>query len=422
MVDGMRERLRSRAASPGKIRELAVTLFMKAKSEPPRAESMLSAAARQARSLQSRDRRFLFDGLYEIIRYESRLKERLKTSDPLALWLGWLVHDGYDPVRAREHYLEVNPSMTGPPFEEAQLLSEPTSLPVYAGLHPEIASPLLDRYGDAIWNWVDASNERAPVTLRANLKKTSPGELAKRLASEGIPTHPGEWCEESLHVEGRHNLVGMRSFRDGWFEIQDEGSLLLSKLVPSEGRGLDLCAGAGGKTLAIAAEYEGSILATDIREAPLNELLRRAQRAGVQVQTRLLPRDGSWPPHLAERTFDWVLVDAPCTGLGVLRRHPVHRWMVDPERLNTLTATQDLLLDRAASVTSPGGFLIYGTCSPMPAENHERIQAFLDRTPGWQIVPASGPPSCLEGSFLCCEPHVHHTDGFFGAKLQRVDP
>ena len=98
---------------------------------------MLASAARKARSLQSRDRRFLFDGLYQLIRYESRLKERLKTSDPLVLWLGWLVHDGYDPERARDHYLTANPAMTCPAFEEAQLLGERTSLPVYAGLHPE---------------------------------------------------------------------------------------------------------------------------------------------------------------------------------------------------------------------------------------------------------------------------------------------
>ena len=419
MVDPAFERSRSRAASPGRIRDLAVELFQRALDAPRRAESLFAKQARQARSLQSRDRRYLFEGLYQMIRYEARLREHLNTTDLLALWLGWLVHDGLDPALARTSFEDAKPGHTVPEFEAAQALMTRTSLPVYAGVHPSIADRLHAHYGEEVWDWVDASNRRAPVSLRANLKKTHTAALVDALNSEGIETRPGRWCPESLHVIGRHNLMGSRCFRDGLFEVQDEGSVLLSKLIPDRGEGLDLCAGAGGKTLARAAETRGSILATDIRSGALNELQKRATRAGVQVKTRLLPPDGTWPADLEERRFDWILVDTPCSGLGVLRRHPAHRWIVDPETLSDLIHTQDSLLDRAAAQISPGGMLIYGTCSSLPIENEARITAFLERHPDWEVRPAPVPEPCRSGPYLHCEPHIHDTDGFFGATLHR---
>ena len=219
-------------------------------------------------------------------------------------------------------------------------------------------------------------------------------------------------------------------------EVQDEGSQLLALLADAR-PGLavcDLCAGAGGKTLALGAAMggQGRLVAADVdpgRLAAARPRLRRAGLSGVELQ-RL---EGAGDPWLAAQAggFDRVLVDAPCSGTGTWRRSPDARWRLDPQRLEALQTTQDELLRTAAALVAPGGRLVYATCSLLPAENEERVAAFLARQPGFAPLPVeavwaealgtAGPPeaACHAGG-LRLTPARHGTDGFCLAILERA--
>lgn len=270
--------------------------------------------------------------------------------------------------------------------------------------------------GDRAGPFIAASNQRAEVQIRANIARIDRQALATLLAEDGILTKPCRLAPHGLTVQGRANLRGHRAFSRGLFEVQDEGSQLLAELVPSVGSVLDLCAGAGGKSLALAASG-ARVHALDVRARPLLELQKRARRAGLTILTDTLSSDGALPSHIpADYDADAVLVDAPCSGSGTWRRHPELRW-----RLTELAQTATLqasILARAASLVRPGGVLVYGTCSVLPAENEAQVDRFLGRHPDFRLEPLGRPD--LGGDVLRLAPDTHGTDGFFGAKLRRA--
>lgn len=407
MID---QRLLAKAAGPGRVRGIGMELYRAALDDPHHAGRVLHEGLRRARALHSRERRFVGDVLHDLIRYGPTLDRALEQEDPRVRWLGWLVHLGLPPDDVAAHWS--GPSV---PWERAQALLRGVPPSVLSGLHPDIYAELERSLGDATLDFVHASNARASTVLRANRRRTDRAGLIRRLAAEGVETRPGPWTVDAVIVEGRANLVGTRAFREGWFEVQDGGSQALAALVPERGPGLDLCAGAGGKTLAVAARGAGPVLATDVRRGALAELRRRAERAGTPTQTRQI-RDAPLPSDLG--TFPWVLVDAPCSGLGVLRRHPEHRWQVDGERLDYLTALQARLLRRGAGRVRPGGVLIYGTCSVLTRENEDIVEDFLRETDDFHLEAASE-RAPLGGRFLRTAPHTHDCDGLFGAVLRR---
>ena len=299
------------------------------------------------------------------------------------------------------------------------------------GAYPPWLEPeLRDRFGDDVVAEMQALLARAPVDLRVNRLKGERAEAEAALAAVGIAAAPTPYSPLGLRLRARADLSHLALFRTGLVEPQDEGSQLVALLVGARPRMqvVDLCAGAGGKTLALAAEMEnrGQIYACDSDPRRLGRLAPRLERAGVRnVQShRVLGEGGPLLGELAGKA-DRVLLDVPCSGTGAWRRHPEARWQLTPDDLARDRALQAALLDRAAALVRPGGRIVYATCSLLPAENERQVQAFLGRHGGFALLPAAAawtvaaplPPG--SDTYLRLTPQRHGTDGFFAAVLER---
>lgn len=264
--------------------------------------------------------------------------------------------------------------------------------------------------------------DRAPLDLRVNRLKADVAAVREAfpdaLPVAGVP--------DALRLPADTDVEASQPYRDGWVEVQDAGSQIVTLAAgASPGAQLvDLCAGAGGKTLALAAAMagRGAILATDSDRPRLSRLLPRAQRAGVSIiETRLLN-----PGREAEPLADWaeradvVLIDAPCSGTGTWRRNPEARWRLTPDRLARLAETQARLLDVAAQLVRPGGAVVHIVCSLLDVEGRDQADAFLARHPGWIAAPVALPAGSPHGPGMRLTPLSHSTDGFFVAKLVRA--
>ncbi|MCE9666770.1 RsmB/NOP family class I SAM-dependent RNA methyltransferase [Myxococcus stipitatus] len=314
-----------------------------------------------------------------------------------------------------------------------EALPERERFPIAASLPDFLAEHFLRLYGANAAAAAEAMNERAPLTVRANLLKEDRDALARRLAAEEVQATPTPLSPLGLHLETRLNVFGLESFREGYVEIQDEGSQLLGMLVDAPPtRVVDACAGAGGKTLQLAAQMKnrGDLHALDVDERRLEDLKKRARRAGVHnVRASRIPAEGPESETALDALrgkADRVLVDAPCSGTGTFRRKPDARYRLTPEDLAMHVARQKTLLERFSALVKPGGRLIYGTCSVLREENEGVIEDFLARHPDFAVRPVAellgaelggrlGP-----GPFLRLAPHTHGTDGFFGAVLVRA--
>ena len=286
---------------------------------------------------------------------------------------------------------------------------------------------LRERFADRLRCELSALCDEAPVDLRVNTLLTTREQVLSCLRDNGIAARATPLSPVGIRLDGRAALRGLPAFRDGWFEPQDEGSQLVSHLCRARpGQTLvDFCAGAGGKSLALAASMQnrGRIVACDTSAERLARSRTRVRRAGARIiEARLLAPAGDWVAQ-SRGQFDTVLADAPCSGTGRWRRQPDARWR--PVDLDDLTAIQDAILAQAAGLVRPGGRLVYATCSLLPRENQARIAAFLDRHPAFGVVPAGeawaealGSPCPAEGPFLELTPAQHGTDGFFAAILE----
>ena len=392
-------RLLTKAAGPGRIRGIALDIWSQALDNPTRATSILSRGLREARALHSRERRFVADTLFDLIRHRAMLSARTGSEEPLAHWLGWLVHLGL-PVQQAVVELP-GFSMAEPPTD----LDTVSGIALAASVPESIAARLHAVFGSQTLDFIEASNRRAPVTLRTNRRRITREALMTRLRAEGMQVEADPLLPDGVRVSGRPNLAGSKTLREGLFEVQDAGSQRVAELVPPRGTVVDFCAGAGGKTLAIGAAMpsDGRLIAIDIRRPALTELRKRAARAGIEVDICLV-EDGPLPEELARIRADCVLVDAPCSGTGVLRRHPEYRWRLD--QLSALTTLQAEILRRAAGLVRPGGHLIYATCSVLQDENEHVVEPFVNENPRFT----------LEQS-LRLAPHTDDTDGFYAAVL-----
>lgn len=263
--------------------------------------------------------------------------------------------------------------------------------------------------------------DRAPLDLRANRLKTTAEGLAAAFAGAGrLPFAP-----DALRLPEDTPVDRSDAYVEGLFEVQDAGSQLVSALAgaaPGE-TVIDLCAGGGGKTLALAAAMEnrGHILACDVDRPRLTRLLPRAERAGVGIAETLLLDPGREAERLAawRDQADLVLVDAPCSGTGTWRRNPEARWRLTPAQLDRYVDTQAHLLDLAARLVRPGGRLVHIVCSLLDAEGAGQVERFLAAQPGWVPVPLEAPAGRPRGEGLRLTPLHDGTDGFFVAKLVR---
>ena len=250
------------------------------------------------------------------------------------------------------------------------------------------------------------SNYPAPITLRANALKISRDALMKRLTD----CFPGSLSPHAIHFNRRANFFGLPEFKEGLFEMQDEASQLVSfqvKARPGD-HVLDYCSGAGGKALAIAPSMQGKgqIYLHDIRSQVLIEAKKRLKRAGIQNSQFILPDDPKRKRFWGR--MDWVLVDAPCSGSGTLRRNPDMKWYFDQNALEDLSQTQRQIFEEALKFVKPDGHIVYATCSVLPLENDKQVEYFLSNLP----------VKLVEAPFRSF-PKKGEMDGFFAATLQK---
>jgi 16S rRNA (cytosine967-C5)-methyltransferase len=292
--------------------------------------------------------------------------------------------------------------------------------------HPRwLVSRWYDRYGfEDTERWLQFNNAQARLTLRANRSKITRDELTERLAQGGVRVTPGRFAPNALIVDAGQPL---RDVEDGWFVVQDEASQLVSLLVdpPAGARVLDCCASPGGKTTAVAAAMAdaGLVVACDVRPKRI-ELLKRTVAASQSRAVQIVRADALRPLPFS-RAFHRVLLDAPCSGLGTLRRDPDIRWRRREEDLPALAAAQSQMLGHAAACVAPGGRLVYATCSSEPEENENVIDAFLATTRSFALADARGiagvPPDIVDPrGCLRTLPHRHGLEAFFGAVLERT--
>jgi 16S rRNA (cytosine967-C5)-methyltransferase len=292
------------------------------------------------------------------------------------------------------------------------------------GEYPQwLEGELARAFGTRLAQEMSAFTARAPTDIRVNTLKARREDVIAALAADGISCAPAPYAPHGVRIVGdAANLSRSGLFLSGAFEFQDEAAQIAAALCGARPgmRVLDLAAGAGGKSLAFAAAMEnrGEIVACDVRGEALQELERRAARAGAGI-IRTLVLGHEQPSGL----FDAVFVDAPCSGTGTWRRQPELRWRLTPGRLAELTAIQDRLLDQAAALVRPGGRLVCATCSVLPVENQDRVAAALARhadfsplalADGWAGVRPPG----LEADFRA-SPALTGTDGFYCAGLAK---
>lgn len=266
----------------------------------------------------------------------------------------------------------------------------------------------------------------AGMDIRISGSRTDREALVAQLAGQGIQTAPVAGIDTALAIEGHPALERSAAFAQGLFEVQDRGSQLLVQLcAPKRGQTvIDFCAGAGGKTLALAdlMRSSGQVYACDTSRARLARMKPRLARSGLSnVQSFAI--DSETDPklrRLAQRA-DLVLVDAPCSGTGTLRRNPDLKWRGSEDALQRLTTLQAGILAAAAQLVKPGGALVYGTCSLLDEENQVIAEAFERTHPDFERENAAQwvPQAACEGDFLRLWPHIHGSDGFFGARWRR---
>ncbi|CAN5903272.1 RsmB/NOP family class I SAM-dependent RNA methyltransferase [soil metagenome] len=289
---------------------------------------------------------------------------------------------------------------------------------------------MLQKFGEAeALQLADALNTPAALDLRVNTLKGNREEVIATLAQAPIIAEATPYSATGLRIKKKPSIQNLPLFKDGTIEVQDEGSQLLAQLVGAK-RGemvADFCAGAGGKTLALGAfmRNTGRLYAFDVSEKRLARLKPRLARSGLSnVHPVLIAHERDAKIKRLAGKLDRVLIDAPCSGLGTLRRNPDVKWRQTQTGIAELNVKQAAILDSAARLLKAGGRLVYATCSMLDEENDHIVQAFLSAHPDFSLIPAS--QVLLEqkvdlemGDYLKLLPHVHHTDGFFAAIMQR---
>ncbi len=411
------------------------------------ADRVIEHYFRKRRYAGSRDRAAIIENVFDVLRRRGDLQWRIKhmtsaaeekpgpngRSLVLTDILGREGRDGIEALFGGEGY--------GPPGLEEDENSFLTKLeasqddvaPGWArNNYPAwLDEALTDRFGDDLDAEMAALNVRAPLDLRVNTLKATRDEILTQLSDDDIDASLCMYSVTGIRIAEGKFLRKHRIIEKGLAEPQDEGSQIAAALcaVKPGQQVVDLCAGGGGKTLALAAAMEnrGQIFACDPDPRRLKALSQRRDRAGVRnVQTRLIDRDNedtmaSVPDHV-----DCVLIDAPCSGTGISRRDPGISWRLDPDTLQRRIELQDKLLNTAASLVRAAGRLVYVTCSVLRSENEDRVRAFLGQNDNFSIVPVGSisktrlSTQLPDGSATpMLTPHRTGTDGFFVAVLER---
>jgi 16S rRNA (cytosine967-C5)-methyltransferase len=415
--------------TPAARLQAAIEILEGLERSPSAVDALVAAYWRRRRYAGAKDRRAVGDLVFAVLREKTALDWRLKTAgllpSPRLAVLAQAMAEGYaiDDL--------AKPRLYGPkPLSPAEgsalsrLGSTPSAAPdwVKANVPEWLTRSLRRRFADDFLPEALALNRRAPFDLRINTLKTTREEVLRGLASLGIAAKPTPFSPIGVRIDAPTPLRTRKLYRSGLVEPQDESSQIAALLVDARPAMtvLDMCAGAGGKTLALAAlmRNRGDLIAFDRDPARLAELRRRMARAGAR-NIRIVAQKG-----VAAAKADRVLLDAPCSGTGTWRRQPDARFRLTPERLQRHCHEQDQLLRRASRLVAPGGRLVYAVCSILPEEAEDRIERFLSERDDFAPVaiedvwPHGDSPA--KGSHLLLTPRRHGTDGFFLAILARL--
>ncbi len=406
-------------------------------------DALLQRYFKVRRYIGGKDKKHIATHYYEMVRYwglyEWVLKRRTNVNRPRAAVLLYLMRAGHD-LEAIEAIFSGEQFAPAPlTFEERQVvrrgveaLFEFCPPCLTQGITPWISDQLADQYGDKANDLMAAMNLQAPFDFRVNPLKLSRDEGVLRFMEQGLHVERTPYSPHGLRLKGRMGRDDLEQFGPGMFEVQDEASQLVALLVDAQPgkRVLDLCAGAGGKTLLMAATMKnaGTVVACDVYQGRLDKAAIRLRRAGVHNVTRRLVESvkDRWLSRQV-KMFDRVLVDVPCSGSGTWRRNPDMKWKLTPEALSELVGVQKDLLQRASVAVKPGGRLIYATCSLFAQENQEQIDIFLAANDDFQLMAVESiweqtiglpvPEGCQ--SVFHVNPLMHQMDGFFAAVLER---
>ncbi|MBI4755569.1 MAG: RsmB/NOP family class I SAM-dependent RNA methyltransferase [Betaproteobacteria bacterium] len=414
--------------SPQLLQSAATALGRVLRFDRP-ADGVLSAFFREHHGLGVQDRAFVAESVYAVLR-RKRLLERLAAPDPTPrrLLLAALVGQ-----------LGVNPRRLAPLHgDEAAWLGRlaegprgALSITEQADMPDWLVQRLLATMNRAaLLELAGGLNQPAPLDLRVNALKTNREAVLAQFAAEGIAAQPCPLSPLGVRLEGKPALQHHALFLSGAVEVQDEGSQLLGFLLaPRRGEMVaDFCAGAGGKTMLLGAlmRSTGRLYAFDVAQRRLARLRERVARAGLSnVHPVCLSGENDVRVKRLAGKLDRVLVDAPCSGLGTLRRNPDLKWRQSPESIAEMTVRQAAILGSAARLVKPGGRLVYATCSILPEENEDIVQAFLATRPEFHVLAARdvlerhGIAVGGDGPWLRLLPHRDGTDGFFAAVLER---
>ncbi len=418
------------------LRQAAMVLTNLLEFNSP-ADAKLSEFFRNNRELGTKERAFVAESVYGVLRrlrYLSTVaaNEEGDPDDARKLILAWLVKVEGKSIR------ELEPILNEQQTEWAQAIkaksTENLPLAVQADVRDWLWAKLVEQYGEAEALTICRSMfEQASLDLRVNTIKGNREDVLKKMLAENT-------SNEDIIAITPHSPIGIRMpnrmgisrhvlFTEGKIEVQDEGSQLLAYLVaPKRGQMVaDFCAGAGGKSLALGAlmKNTGRLYAFDISEKRLHNLGQRLKRSGLSnLHAQVITGENDQKLKRLNGKFDRVLVDAPCSGLGTLRRNPDLKWRFEASDIAELNVKQTNILARAAKLTKAGGRLIYATCSLLQDENEAIAEAFLAANPDFVLVPANAILAQQQihldtGSYLKLLPHLHGTDGFFAAVFER---
>jgi 16S rRNA (cytosine967-C5)-methyltransferase len=406
------------------------------------ADQILGNCFRRSRFIGSKDRRAIRDLVYGVIRKRARLTARLAqygaAADARSLVIAWLAIEGDEPPGGFFDGSDHAPApLTGTEADMAAELAhfhDDIDLPLETRLEvPDwLAGELRQSFGPAFETEMQALNREAPVDLRVNSLKSDRDSEIATLIKAGIDATATLFSPDGIRLGERLTLGNHASYREGHIEVQDEGSQIAGLLsAASPGMTvIDYCAGAGGKTLALAAAMagKGHLTACDIDGRRLAELQVRAETAGITGMLSYRALDGDDDPWLAEHReiADLVLVDAPCSGIGAWRRSPDARWLLTPERLDRYRDLQQGILECASALVKPGGRLVYITCSLLESENSAQIEGFLAGNSrfakndlGASASALGLPGGVIRDGMVTLSPATTGTDGFFIAAMER---
>jgi len=378
------------------------------------ADKVIQKLLKRDKRWGSRDRGFVAETTYDIVRWKrlyaeiAQIKEPFSRDDAWRLFAVWATLKGIKLPDWK--YFEGTPTrkIKGRFDELSKDRKFRESIPDW------IDELGVKELGESKWTKEMAmQNKQANVILRVNTLKTSKADLKLKLESEGIETLEIEGYPYALQLKERANVFTTEAFKDGWFEVQDASSQLVADFLDVKPgmKVVDCCAGAGGKTLHLSAlmENKGSLVAMDIYESKLKKLKIRARRDGAHnIEMKLI--DSTKPIKKLYEKADRLLIDAPCSGLGVLRRNPDSKWKLEPEFIDRIRKTQQDVLQQYSKMVKPLGKMVYATCSVLPSENEAQIKTFLESESGKDFT------FVKEKKILA---HETGFDGFYMALLEK---